>query len=627
VNTESSQLPRILIIDDLFGRTLAGSRNEERASLCGTYLLKDVTGDEGPTASQVIKQPLAEVVFCRGQTPTSSGLGDWVENDLEEALAAVRAGWQWRTDNRRWALVLLDLCFYTGRVTQESDTATAGMPEGLPADDDPARYFGLELLRAIHSEFPEIPIVILSSKPRHEVSREFSESGALGFLPRSEGQSPELLKEFIQRHGLLPDSSGEIVGHSVPLLMALRSARRAAADRRNILIRGERGTGKELLARYVHRCSATGQKCPYVIVDSGTLAPQLYASELFGHRRGAFTGADRDHRGRIQMADHGDLFLDEIGNIPPDVQIGLLRVLEQREVVPIGAVVGEKVDVRFLSATNEDLEGKTARGEFRQDLLDRLSDGGTLVLPPLRDRSEDFDELVERFVRDAERDHPGALYRQIEPDAVDRIKSYSWPGNIRELRSSISTAIAEYPDVEHFVSRHLRFGEPVVHAQISRTVSAGVHVATPSGGIESPTSLTALVRLLQQFDHTNIRASDLAGQLAPIEAAHARFLSQILRAAIEATRRRTPDNPEGQIRIHPAVKLLLGDKSVTASKAADIVKKLLNQCAESEEIRMGDPVLNSAYDIAVRLRPSKPKPSTHQNRTEDDTAKPDDPSS
>jgi hypothetical protein len=128
--------------------------------------------------------------------------------------------------------------------------------------------------------------------------------------------------------------------------------------------------------------------------------------------------------------------------------------------------------------------------------------------------------------------------------------------------------------------------------------------------------------MLQQFDHANLRASDLAGQLAPIEAAHARFLAQILRAAIEATRRRTPDNPEGQIRIHPAVKLLMGDKSVTASKAADIVKRLLSQCAESQEVRKGDPVLNDAYEIAIRLRPSKPKPSTQRNPSEDNTARP-----
>jgi len=326
---------------------------------------------------------------------------------------------------------LLDLCFYTGRVTKESNQVSLGMPEGRPGDDDPAQYFGLRLLKAIHQRFPDLPVVVFSSKPREDVSREFSQYGAL-FLPREEERGPDILREYIWQHGIIPDASGGLVGHSKELLRTLRDARRAAADQRNIFIRGERGTGKELLARYIHTQGSKDKDRPLITVDSGALSPQLYASELFGHKRGAFTGAERDRIGRIVQANGGDLFLDEIGNMPYDVQNGLLRVLEHHEVTPLGAAEGQAVDVRFLSATNEKLEGKSSTG-FRQDLLDRLRDGGELFLPPLRDRMEDLDLLVEHLVREAERVKPGTMIRQIEPESLHYLRSYHWPGNIREL--------------------------------------------------------------------------------------------------------------------------------------------------------------------------------------------------
>jgi Sigma-54 interaction domain len=306
--------PRILIIDDLFGRSHANRRNAERANLCGQYLLEDITGDETArgTSQRILVRPVAQAVFHRGQTPHRADVGDVVENDLQGVLSVVRKGWRDRPPGTPpWAMILLDLCFYTGMVTAASARITSGMPEGRPGDDHPASYFGLQILEAIQTEFPDLPVVILSSKSRDEVSREFSAKGALGFLAREHVRSPELLKEYLLRHGLIPDDSGEIVGHSPSLLLALRTARRVALSRRNILIRGERGTGKELLARYIHRHrSDVPQRRELVTVDSGTLSPSLFASELFGHKRGAFTGADRDREGRIVQAHGGDLFLD-----------------------------------------------------------------------------------------------------------------------------------------------------------------------------------------------------------------------------------------------------------------------------------------------------------------------------
>src|ERR1051326_4242312 len=504
-----SSLPRIIIIDDLFGRTHRDRRNEERANLCGQYLLEDVTGDEkNKGVAQIIKQPIAQAVFYRGQKPACSVVGDVVENDLEGTLQTIRRGWEnLAPGSPRWALVLLDLCFYTGKVTEESSRRTLGMPEGREGDNDPQRYFGLRILEAINEDLPDLPVVILSSKSRERVSREFSYRGAFGFLAREEEQSPALLQKYIWSHGLIPDEAGEIVGQSKALLLALRAARRAGSNRRNILIRGERGTGKELLARYVHRQNSTERRRPYVTVNSGALLPDLYASELFGHRRGAFTGASSDRTGRILEANGGDLFFDEIGNMPLDVQIGLLRVLEYREVVPLGKGEGQSVDVRFISATNKDIETSASVGEFRLALRAPRGEGGTFLPPPLRERMEDVPLLVEKFVRDAEHAHPDALKRQVDPETMELLCSYTWPGNIRELRNCLFNAVNDYPDVEHLVKVHLHL--PAVNAghksgDYPRQRAAG----TTSAGLEG-NKLNEVVQLLDSFSFEDTHPEEI----------------------------------------------------------------------------------------------------------------------
>jgi two-component system response regulator GlrR len=596
-------LPRLLIIDDLFGRTHPNQRNEERANLCGQFLIEDVTGDElGKGASQRIKKPIAQAIFCRGQIPNCATVGDVVENDTAGTLQSIRDGWtNWCPDRPLWSMILLDLCFYTGTVTQESNRKALGMPEGRHGDDHPTQYFGLHLLKEIQTLFPDLPVVILSSKPREQVSRKFSQHGALAFLSRDDERSPELLRDYIRRHGLLPDESGEIVGRSKSLLLTLRAARRAASDRRNILIRGERGTGKELLARYIHRQSLQESQRPFVVVDSGTLSPQLYASELFGHRRGAFTGADRDRTGRILRANGGDLFLDEIGNMPADVQVGLLRVLEYREVTPLGVAEGQPVDVRFLSATNDDLDGKAATGGFRQDLLDRLKVGGVVFLRPLRERVEDIDFLVEHFVREAEQAKPDAMKRRVDLEALEVLRSYWWPGNIRELRSVIYSAVFSYPDVEYLVPVHLHLDEGVSSGRKSHILTKPEHIMSDHNLlINTPDELVATLAGCR-FDRA--QSVDLLGRLPLLQEVYARLLAQLLKAALQATLKPTLDNPDGEVLIHPAIKLITGDRTITASKAADVIKRILNICPEIEESLMADPLLKEAYETSLRLRP------------------------
>ncbi len=609
-----SEPPRVLIIDDVFGRTHASHRNEERANLCGQLLLEDVTGDEaaeGP--GQRIKKPLAWAVFFRGQTPAASPVGSVVENDLAGCLRVVRRGWSERpAGTAPWAMALLDLCFYTGRVTEASNRNLEGMPEGREGDDEPRNYFGLDILQAIREEMPDLPVVILSSKPRGEVSRDISARGALGFIARGESGMRETLEDFIWRHGLVPDPDGVIAGHSIGLLKALRSARRVAAFPRNILLRGESGTGKELVAAYIHRCSEERRQGPLVVVDSGALNGELFASELFGHRKGAFTGASADRTGRIAQADGGDLFLDEIANMPPDVQVGLLRVLQDRRVVPIGADLGAEVDVRFLAATNEDIEGKALLGQFRTDLLDRLRLGGTIMLPPLRERREDIPILALRFLNDAVKENPGALVRELSHEAMELLAAHDWPGNVRTLESCVRGAVSSHPDVEYLYPHHFELPGSRGTAATATVVDPGAlraASATPPAPpafvpevATRPMTLAEAVAALEAFRVEALRGPDLAGALQVAQAAYARFVARLLTAALDATRRPTPEEPEGKALIHPAMKLLTGDARLTATKAADLIKRLLSIAPESIVDLLGEGVLREAERKARELR-------------------------
>lgn len=600
-------LAKILVIDDLFGRQILDRPNRERANLCGMYGLRDMTGDEKFSTDEEVVNPMAEVIFFRGQHPLCAGVGDSVENDLAGTIEVVRNGWDGGTPEApRWSLVLLDLCFYTGIVTEASHKTQPGMPEGRASDDDPRQYFGLRVLERLHAEFPDLPVIILSSKQREEVSESFASHGALGFIPRTDSASPDKLKDYLWRHGLIPDDSGDIVGHSRALLLALRAARRAGVDRRNVLIRGERGAGKELLAAYINRM-ANRDPTPrsLITVDSGALSPTLFASELFGHVKGSFTGADRDRQGRIAQADGGDLFLDEIGNMPPDVQTGLLRVLETKLVIPVGASSGREVDVRFIAGTNEDIEIRAASGGgFRADLLDRLREGGTIVLPPLRERREDIQLLAEQFIRQAEAARSGAMKRKIVPEAMDKLLAYDWPGNIRELRNCVLKAVNDHPDVEHLVPGHLVFA--------TESTPAAAGYAPPRSpktkGVQTDSGdEVALVDLIRLLEHAEVNPADTpiwAGRWPELQRGYAGITLKLLRAALLATRRLTPQNPEGEIKIHPAIKLLTGDSSITATKAADMVKRIFSGVPESVRSEsFKDPILKAAHDTAVRLRP------------------------
>ena len=215
-------------------------------------------------------------------------------------------------------------------------------------------------------------------------------------------------------------------------------AERAAAGTINVLIAGETGVGKELLAETVHRASPR-RGGPYVCLNCAALSETLLESELFGHERGAFTGAVQAKLGLLETAGRGTLFLDEVGELPLATQAKLLRVIETREVARLGSVRPQRIDVRFIAATNRDLEAEVARGAFRADLYYRLN-GITLTIPPLRSRLEEIRPLAETFLRQICRD----LGRQpplLPPVSVAHLEAYGWPGNIRELKNVIERAV------------------------------------------------------------------------------------------------------------------------------------------------------------------------------------------
>jgi len=250
---------------------------------------------------------------------------------------------------------------------------------------------------------------------------------------RLERTNKELRRQLDKRYGF-----EGLIGQSAPMQRVFDVLRQVAGSHATVLILGESGTGKELVARAIHTNSPRKEK-PFVAVNCAALSQGLIESELFGHVKGAFTGAIAAKEGMLVYADGGTLFLDEVGDMPLETQAKLLRVLETREVQPVGGSQLRKVDVRVVAATNRDLKGLVAEGKFREDLLFRLQ-VVTLTLPPLRERPGDVPLLMDHFVH-ALADEHGRSVRGITPEARALLVRYAWPGNVRELRNALETMV------------------------------------------------------------------------------------------------------------------------------------------------------------------------------------------
>jgi two-component system, NtrC family, response regulator AtoC len=253
-----------------------------------------------------------------------------------------------------------------------------------------------------------------------------------------------------------------------PMAQLMKIVERVSAGTIHVLITGETGSGKEVIAERIHALSARAAR-PLVRLNCAALSETLLESELFGHEKGAFTGADRANPGLLQSATGGTVFLDEIGDMPLSLQAKLLRVIEAKEVLPVGAVTPRPIDVRFVAATHQDLLAASTRGTFRQDLYFRLN-GVTLIVPPLRERLAELEPLALAFIARASSD-AGRRAPKLSRDAVEVLSRHAWPGNVRELRNVIERAVlfCEGPTIE---AEHIAFTQP--SAAAAPAVTTGV---------------------------------------------------------------------------------------------------------------------------------------------------------
>jgi DNA-binding NtrC family response regulator len=239
---------------------------------------------------------------------------------------------------------------------------------------------------------------------------------------------------------------GSIIVRSDKMQSVFQLVEQVAPARSTVLITGESGTGKELIARSIHHNSPRAQK-PFVTVNSSNIPSELLESELFGHTRGAFTGAVAAKKGFFEVADGGSIFLDEIGEIPPETQARLLRVIQEREFTPLGDTTPRKVDVRIIAATNIDLKEAVRQGTFREDLYYRLA-VVPIELPPLRERRDDILPLAQHFIRKYNEENSREVSDQLAPDVLALLEQYTWPGNVRELENVMERAVVIAPDKE-----------------------------------------------------------------------------------------------------------------------------------------------------------------------------------
>ena len=311
---------------------------------------------------------------------------------------------------------------------------------------------GMEVLATVRRADDQIPVLIMTAYGTVSSAVQALKSGANDYIlkPLDLHELQTKLARAVEMSRLRAEvarlSRGEedrysaraMVAASAAMQDVIRQIRALADTNATVLILGESGTGKELAARALH-VDGRRRHGPFVAVNCGAFAESLLESELFGHEKGAFTGAAVQHKGAFERADGGTLFLDEVGNAPPSVQVKLLRVLEERELLRVGGQSPVRVNVRVISASNRDLDGLARDGRFREDLLYRLK-VVTLRLPPLRERREDIRPLIDRFVALAAVEH-GHPIERVDPAYVEAFEKYDWPGNVRQLRNAVAASV------------------------------------------------------------------------------------------------------------------------------------------------------------------------------------------
>jgi two-component system NtrC family response regulator len=372
---------------------------------------------------------------------------------------------------------------------------------------------GIELLQHIRNEYPEVIVIVVTAFGTIESAVEAMRLGAFDYLikPVQADALRLVISRALEHHRLREEvrllrsaldrkyGFENIIGQSNPILELLDNAARVAQSDSTVLIQGETGTGKELLAKAIHFNGARRDK-PFLTINCGAIPRELLESELFGHLRGAFTGAVANKKGRIEMADQGTLFLDEIGEMPLDLQVKILRLIQSREIEKIGSGAPIKVNVRIIAATHRNLQAMVEDGTFRQDLYYRLA-VIPLTVPPLRDRMEDIPELVTIFFHKC-RQQANRPNLHLPPSLLPYFGTYRWPGNVRELENVVERLVVLARGNEVTVEDlpdYLRRERPPLEA---------IQLELPPQGISLEAVERELIqRALQKFQGNQTRAA------------------------------------------------------------------------------------------------------------------------
>ncbi len=377
---------------------------------------------------------------------------------------------------------------------------------------------GMEVLRGIRKRDPDQVVVVITAFSSIESAIEAMREGAFHYIPKPFKNEEVLLtiRKGLEQRRLTQENRSlkaqlrqrfafdNIIGKSKPMQQVYELIQLAAPSKSNIMIQGESGTGKELVAKAIHHHSRRAEG-PFVTVNSGSMPADLLESNLFGHVRGAFTGAVASKKGLFELADQGSIFFDEIGNIPLDTQAKLLRVIQEREFMRLGGLETIRVDVRIIAATNAELETAVQQGTFREDLFYRLN-VINVTLPPLRKRTEDIPLLAQHFLAYYARENEKAI-REISPQAMEALLDYHWPGNVRELENAIERAVV--------LSTYEVLTEELLPSSIRQRESAGLPPPTlPSNGISFKDAVSdyerqIIIRALQSCNGVQKRAAEL----------------------------------------------------------------------------------------------------------------------
>ena len=341
------------------------------------------------------------------------------------------------------------------------DMLSSGSPDIVLTDVRMPSVGGLELLSAVRAKDPDLPVILMTAQADLRSAIQAVNAGAFYYIQKpfvndeliailrraAEHRHLRMENRTLRQEIRRRDSSGtgRPVGRSKAWIDVLRLAETVAPTDSLVLIQGESGTGKEVVARYIHDLSPRNEGA-FLSINCGALPESLLESELFGHVKGSFTGAIKDKAGLFTAAAEGTFFLDEIGETTPSIQVKLLRVLQSREVIPVGATEAIATDTRVIAATNRDLEDEMKRGNFRGDLFYRLN-VFTLHLPPLRQRAEDIPLLANTFLTRLGEVHGGQTKR-LTDEALESMQVYTWPGNVRELENALERAVILTPGEE-----------------------------------------------------------------------------------------------------------------------------------------------------------------------------------